>query len=81
MAAIDVLDSAIRREPEKNKSGILTDVLFQIVLVGEQRDLRERQTGEDLAVYEPLEGRPKDGGGDALAGDVGDNDIECIVAA
>jgi hypothetical protein len=81
VAAISVFDSPIRREPEKNKSGILTDVLFADILIGEQRDLGERETGEYLAVYEALEGRPKDGGRDALAGDVGDDNIEGAVVA
>ncbi len=79
MAAVDVLGAAIGVEADDGHGGILADVFFADVAIDGGRHGVEGLAGEQLRVHHALHGGGEDGGGDALAGDVGDGDGEEFV--
>ena len=79
VTAVDVFDGAVGEELQHDEGGVLADFASTEELVDERSDLDEGLAGEELRVDDALEGCGDDGGGDSLAGDVGDGEADAVV--
>src|SRR5579872_2977867 len=79
MAAVDVIEAAVRSEAQDAHGGVLLDVLAADIAVDDFSDGGEGLARGELRIDQALQSGGQDRGGDSLAGDVGDDHGEGVV--
>src|SRR5579863_1117473 len=79
VSAVDVVEHSVAVQLEDDHGGVLAHVFGADVVVGDFGDALQRLTGEQLRIDHPLQCGGEYGGGDPLAGDVGEDQREALI--